>query len=83
MDELTLGLKDAGCDSKQIALICRLYENGEIQMVIKKLRRHRCDLMERMHESQRKIDCVDFLLRKIDKQIVRKDGISNDTKTYK
>ncbi len=66
MDELALNLKDAGCDSERISEICRLYENGEIRMVVRKLHRHRCDLMEKLHKSQGEVDCLDFLLRKIE-----------------
>ena len=67
MDELMAYLKDADCGADLIAEICRLYEHGDSEMVIRKLRRHRCALMDEVHESQRKVDCLDFLLQKITK----------------
>ena len=69
MDELIENLKDAGCDSEQISQLCRLYESGDLRVVIQKLRRHRCDLMDKLHERQGEVDRLDFLLRKVEKAI--------------
>lgn len=69
MDELIENLKDAGCDPEQTLELCRLYESGDFRVVLQKLRRHRCDLMDKLHESQREVDCLDFLLRKVEKII--------------
>ncbi|MDE6759158.1 MAG: hypothetical protein K2J90_00595 [Lachnospiraceae bacterium] len=60
-------MKDAGCDREIIIEICRLYTDGQIQDAVKVLRRHRCNLMEQLHESQSKVDCLDFLIRKMEK----------------
>lgn len=67
MNEIIQNLTDAGCDEGQISEICRLYESGDYETVIQKLRRHRCGLMDKLHESQGEVDCLDFLLRKIEK----------------
>ncbi len=60
-------MKDAGCDREIIIEICQLYTDGQIQDAVKVLRRHRCNLMEQLHESQSKVDCLDFLIRKMEK----------------
>ncbi|HBI62443.1 MAG TPA: hypothetical protein DDY31_14740 [Lachnospiraceae bacterium] len=60
-------MKDAGCDRETIIKICRLYAEGQIQDAVKVLRRHRCHLMEQLHESQSRVDCLDFLVRKMEK----------------
>ena len=60
-------MKDAGCDREIIIKICKLYADGQIQEAVKVLRRHRCHLMEQLHESQSKVDCLDFLVRQIKK----------------
>lgn len=65
MNELIRNLADAGCDDKRIAEIRCLYENGDITGVVRKLRTQRGVLMEALHESQKKVDCLDFLLREI------------------
>ena len=37
-------------------------------MRIRKLRLLRCDLIEELHRSQRKVDCLDFLIRQTEKE---------------
>ena len=49
--------------------VCRLYDNGRVQDAVKTLRKHRCILMDRLHESQEKVDCLDFLVRRMEKTI--------------
>ena len=61
-------LKDAGCGEVEIADVCRLYENGQIQDAVKKLRRHRCGLMDTLHKSQERVDCLDYLVRNMEKE---------------
>ena len=68
MEELILTLQDAGCDPQRISEICQLYAHGDTQSVIKRLRRHRYKLMDTVHESQKKVDCLDLLLRELSKQ---------------
>ena len=74
MEDIIQNMKDAGCDREIITKICRLYADGQIQEVVKVLRRHRCNLMEQLHESQSKVDCLDFFgqetsnLRKMQKK---------------
>ena len=65
MDELITCLADAGCGEELITEVCRLYEHGDRIAVIRKLRRHRCRLMDELHGSQKKVDCLDLLLRKL------------------
>ena len=67
-DELIQNLEDAGCAASLIAEVCRLYENRQITDVIKALRRHRCRLMDALHESQEKVDCLDFLVRRVERE---------------
>ena len=64
-------MKDAGCDMEIITKICRLYADGQVQDAVKILRRHRCHLIEQLHESQSKVDCLDFLVKKMKKRKAR------------
>ncbi len=73
MNELILNLKDADCDPDEIMELCLLYESKDFRTVTAKLRRHRCKLMDRLHECQEKVDCLDFLLRKIHKASKEKE----------
>ena len=51
-----------------ITEVCRLYGNGRVQDAVKTLRKHRCTLMDRLHESQERVDCLDFLVWRMEKQ---------------
>ncbi len=61
-------LKDAGCGSQTIEKVCKLYNNGQVQDAVKMLRKYRCSLMDSLHESQGKVDCLDFLVRRMEKE---------------
>ena len=67
MDELTQSLADAGCDAETIGTVRRLYDSGQVNDAVRVLRRHRCELMDQLHESQSRVDCLDFLVRRIEK----------------
>ena len=67
-DDLIQNLKDADCNQKTIEEVCRLYDSGQIQDAVKTLRKHRCSLMESLHESQEKVDCLDFLIWRMEKE---------------
>ncbi len=71
-------MKDAGCDKEIITKICRLYADGQIQDAVKVLRRHRCSLMEQLHESQNRVDCLDFLVRQMERKVMQ-NGRNNET----
>ena len=45
-----------------------MYGNGQIQDAIKMLRKHRCGLMDSLHESQERVDCLDFLVWRMKKE---------------
>ncbi len=62
-------LKDAGCGLQTIEKVCKLYNNGQVQDAIKALRKHRCTLMDRLHESQERVDCLDFLVWRMEKAV--------------
>lgn len=66
-EDLIQNLRDAGCGSQTIERVCRLYSNGQVQDAVKMLRRHRCDLMDSLHESQGRVDCLDFLVWRMEK----------------
>ncbi len=49
--------------------VCRLYDSGRIHDAVKTLRKHRCTLMDSLHKSQERVDCLDFLVRRMEKAI--------------
>ncbi len=62
-------MKDAGCSDADIERVGNLYEAGLEAEIVKCLRRCRCDLVDELHRSQRKIDCMDRLIRSTEKAI--------------
>ena len=57
--------------------VCRLYGNGQVEDAIKMLRKHRCTLMDSLHESQWRVDCLDFLVWRMEKE---KQSLKNKEK---
>ncbi|MEY8332078.1 hypothetical protein AALB53_03005 [Lachnospiraceae bacterium 47-T17] len=64
-------LKDAGCSARTIEKVCRLYGSGQVRDAIKALRKHRCGLMDSLHKSQERVDCLDFLVWQMEKVIIK------------
>ena len=54
---------EAGCTCADIERVRRLHEAGLDDDIVRCLRRCRCDLIEEVHRSQRKIDRLDHLIR--------------------
>jgi len=69
LEKILINLSDAGCGSEELEKARKLYEVGDTEALIRHFRRCRCSRMEELHESQRKVDCLDFLIRQIAKTI--------------
>ena len=63
-EELRQNLLDAGCDGAQIEAFEHLAGSGDR---LDLLEAHRKDLLEKLHQSQRQIDCLDYLLYQLRK----------------
>ena len=46
-----------------------LYRAGRLEELKKALRKQRCALMDEVHESQRKVDRIDTVIRQIEKEM--------------
>ena len=46
----------------------KMYEEGDTDTLLRDLRKCRCHLMDELHESQEKVDNMDFLIRQIQKE---------------
>ena len=76
LSALVLGLGLASCEKqldipqKSVLDYGTYYaEAGDTEALIRHLRKCRCIRMEELHESQRKVDCLDFLIRQTAKTI--------------
>ena len=63
IEKIMINMGDAGCSAVDIERVRSLYEAGLEDDIVRCLRRCRCDLMEELHRSQRKVDCMDHLIR--------------------
>ena len=65
--ELTDCLADAGFDGDTVSKAVRLYKTGSKDDLKQYLRSKRCDLIDKMHESQKIIDRFDYVIRQTGK----------------
>ena len=65
MDSLT----DIGFEDEKKREANALYEAGQLEELIRYLKKCRCGLMDEMHESQRKVDRMDYLIRRTENEL--------------
>ena|GEM_PF-783472 len=62
-------LEGTGCGVEAAAKIAGLCCEGKADEALRQMRRQRCTLIEQMHESQRKVDRMDHLIRRQEKEL--------------
>lgn len=60
-------LEDAGCSKEVIDNYLKLENEGEVRAKLTLLERHRRILLDKVHEDQKKIDCLDYLIYQVKK----------------
>ena len=70
-ESLLTGMADAGCTREEIKRAGCFLEAGSFKELTKFLRQCRCALMEQMHESQKRVDRMDYLIRQTEKFSVK------------
>jgi len=58
-------LKDAGCAPDIIECCIACMEQGQKKELLKRLEEHRNGLLDRVHEEEKHIDCLDYLVYQI------------------
>ncbi len=58
-------LKDAGCTQDVIECCMACMEQGRKSELLKRLEDHRKGLLHRVHEEEKQIDCLDYLVYQI------------------
>ena len=74
IEQLRTNLADAGCSGAEADRILRMYESGSRKAALQQMKKSRCRLMEQLHESGRKVDCMDFLIRSTEKEMKQADN---------
>lgn len=62
---LITNLKDAGCDDKTIVAFLQYRQTNEQAKQMDLLKKQRHNLLDKIHEDQKAIDCLDYLLYKL------------------
>lgn len=68
IEKLEECLKDICCEKKLIEEIKEYYEKKDFQGLVPLLRQQRFLVLEKLHEEQKKIDCIDYLIYVIKKK---------------
>ncbi len=58
-------LKDAGCTQDIIECCIACMEQGKKNELLKRLEEHRTGLLHKVHEEEKHIDCLDYLVYQI------------------
>ena len=66
-------LADTGVRQELIERAMQLYQSGQEAELVRFLKLRRCNMVEDMHESQRKIDRIDYLIRQTKNNNHRKE----------
>lgn len=67
-EDVFQNLKDAGCDEETIQTFMDNLQNGKQVKGMRLLENHRRGLLDNLHEEQKRIDCLDYLLFVLKKQ---------------
>lgn len=67
-EKLYQNLVDAGCCQEMVAQCMDLICERRTAELTALLSRHRAALLEAVHENQRRIDCLDFLIHHLGKR---------------
>lgn len=67
IDCIVSTLIDAGCDEAKISYFLSLYEKNEFKKQIKFLSEHRKKLLDKVHQENKCIDCLDYLVNSLKK----------------
>lgn len=65
---LVQNLQDAGCDSKLVYNCIALADKSKITELIQLLKNYRTGLLDKVHKNQDELDCLDFLIYKLQKE---------------
>ena len=72
LQEIIQNLKDAGCDRETAERFITLEGTGDTQEQLKLLSIHRKQLLDRIHSEEKRIDCLDYLVYQIQKNMAAK-----------
>lgn len=72
-------LNDAGCDRCTREKFLQLHEQGKTEEQLRLLRQHRNNLLAAVHDNQKKIDCLDYLTFRLERDCTETRSALNAT----
>ncbi|MFQ9924066.1 MAG: hypothetical protein ACLRVU_11160 [Beduini sp.] len=72
-ESIKRNLEDAGCETQTIETFLNYRETETLQKQILFLKCQRCGLLEELHQAQKKIDCLDYLIYILKVEMTNKD----------
>lgn len=60
-------LRDAGCSEDSIECCMACLDGNKKAKLLKRLENHRKDLLNKVHEGEKQIDCLDYLVYQINR----------------
>lgn len=73
-ERIKQNLEDAGCETQTIETFLKYRENETLQKQILFLKCQRCGVLEELHQFQKKIDCLDYLIYILKVEMTNKDA---------
>lgn len=70
MEILHQNLIDAGCSKNLIEICMELARSNQWNRILPLLSQQRADLLDLIHNGQKQIDCLDFLVYRISKRCI-------------
>ena len=71
LKEMADALMSIGIGNVQTETVRRLFESGQTDELVRHLKKCRCSLLDEMHESQKKVDRMDYLIPRIEKDAIK------------
>lgn len=68
-------LIDAGCNKQTTEKCMSIVRNGDYSEMLPILSRHRAILLNEVRSGQKQIDCLDYLLYKIQENEIRRNAL--------
>ena len=67
LSDIISGLTDVGFGATDVEKAEKLFRTGRSEELILYLRQCRCDLLEQLHASRKRVDRIDYLIRRTGK----------------
>ena len=75
-EDVIQNLKDAGCDRKIIECFLECMARDDFNGQLRLMKEQRKCLLDRVHEEEKQIDCLDYLVYQIDRS--RAQGMKDE-----